>query len=198
MSRVEQLANENRGPVSWLPGLRKCYSPNFDQRPEGSDLELLVLHNISLPPEKFGTQCIEAFFCNCLNVDADPYFRTISDLKVSAHFLIDRQGQASQFVSIAERAWHAGVSNYLGRERCNDFSIGIEMEGADLIPYTQAQYQAVAMLCATLIKSNPTLSASGIVGHSDIAPGRKTDPGEAFEWLYFNELLAACLADKEQ
>lgn len=197
MNRIEQLPAESGDQSPWLPGLRKCYSPNFDRRPEGTDIELLVIHNISLPPEKFGTQCIEAFFCNCLNPNADPYFQTISELKVSAHFLIDRQGHISQFVSTAERAWHAGASAYMGRENCNDFSIGIEMEGADLIPYTQAQYKSLALLCATLIRHNPTLCASRIVGHSDIAPGRKTDPGEAFEWSYFKELLTACLDTAE-
>lgn len=197
MSRTEQLETRSGEKSSWLPGLRKCYSPNFDQRPEGTDIDLLVLHNISLPPEQFGTHCIEAFFCNCLNPDADPYFQSISNLRVSAHFLIDRCGQVSQFVSTDDRAWHAGASAYNGRERCNDFSIGIEMEGADLIPYTQAQYKAVASLCANLIRVYPTLSASRIVGHSDIAPGRKTDPGAAFEWPYFNALLEAFLDSTE-
>lgn len=194
MSRVQKTMTPSVEQSTWLPGLRRCYSPNFDQRPDGTDIELLVIHNISLPPEKFGTQCIEAFFCNCLNPDADPYFQAIANLRVSAHFLVDRRGQVSQFVSTAQRAWHAGVSNYSGRERCNDFSIGIELEGADLIPYTLAQYNALALLCATLIRNHPTLSAKRIVGHSDIAPGRKTDPGEAFEWSYFNELLAVISA----
>ncbi|MEM8501299.1 MAG: 1,6-anhydro-N-acetylmuramyl-L-alanine amidase AmpD [Pseudomonadota bacterium] len=197
MSSAEPVEERRAEQPRWLPGLRKCYSPNFDQRPEGTDIDLLVIHNISLPPEKFGTQCIEAFFCNCLNQDADPYFQSISALRVSAHFLIDRSGQVSQFVSTGDRAWHAGLSSYEGRERCNDFSIGIEMEGADHIPYTQAQYKAVASLCANLINVYPTLSASRIVGHSDIAPGRKTDPGAAFEWSYFNALLAAVMDNAE-
>ncbi len=191
MNRVESVIQI--APAPWLPGVRRCYSPNFDQRPAGAEIELLVLHNISLPPDRFGTQCIEAFFCNCLDPDADPYFRTISDLRVSSHFLIDRRGQCTQFVSTADRAWHAGASEYSGRQRCNDFSIGIEMEGADLIPYTQAQYASVAALCATLISQFPKLNANTIVGHSDIAPDRKTDPGDAFEWSYFQELLAQCL-----
>lgn len=197
MSRVNQVETGSVEQPRWLPGLRRCYSPNFDQRPEGTQVDLLVLHNISLPPEKFGTQCIEAFFCNCLNPHADPYFQSISNLRVSAHFLIDRRGQVSQFVAMDDRAWHAGVSSYEGRERCNDFSIGIEMEGADLIPYTQAQYKAVAALSATLININPALCANRIVGHSDIAPGRKTDPGAAFDWAYFNDLLAALLDNTE-
>ena len=175
---------------AWLPGVRKCYSPNFDERPADAEVELLVVHNISLPPNQFGTGCIEQFFCNALDPGQHSYFRTIDTLKVSSHYLIDRSGACTQFVSNLNRAWHAGVSSFEGRERCNDFSIGIELEGADLIPYTQAQYLSLARLCNQIISLFPAAGKNRIVGHSDIAPGRKTDPGDAFDWRYFAKLLA--------
>lgn len=173
----------------WLQPVTYCPSPNYNARPDASDISLLVIHNISLPPEQFGGGFVQQFFCNQLPVDADPYFAQIAALKVSAHCLIDREGQMTQFVSLAERAWHAGASNHAGRSNCNDFSIGIELEGSDHIPYHQAQYFMLAKLTGLLQQRYPQITAERIVGHSDIAPGRKTDPGPAFDWHYFFQLL---------
>lgn len=163
----------------WLDEATVVPSPNFDQRPEGTKIDLLVIHAISLPPGEFGGSHIQAFFQNHLDPDLHPYFRTIADLHVSAHFLIDRQGRLSQFVACAHRAWHAGVSVWRGRERCNDFSIGIELEGCDDESFSEAQYATLQPLVTTLCRVYPI---SGVVGHSDIAPGRKTDPGPFFDW----------------
>jgi len=154
-------------------------SPNFDARPEYTEISLIVLHNISLPPRKFGGNAILRFFTNRLNINAHPYFSTLSGMRVSAHFLIQRQGELIQFVSCAQRAWHAGVSQWRGRSRCNDFSIGIELEGADDIPYRKAQYRTLNALLSALTQAYPI---ADIVGHSTIAPERKTDPGAAFDW----------------
>jgi AmpD protein len=151
---------------------------------------LLVIHNISLPPGCFGSGDIEALFCNALDCSSDPFYAELEGLEVSAHFLIDRDGELSQFVSVYERAWHAGVSSWAGRENCNDFSIGIELEGTDTLAFTGAQYLALSRLIRELWQVFPTLSRGGIVGHSDIAPGRKTDPGPAFEWVRLRRLLA--------
>ncbi len=167
-----------------------CPSPNFNERPCPSDISLIVVHNISLPPEEFGTGCIVDFFQNKLDVAQHAYFETIADLKVSSHLLIDRQGVITQFVNFEDRAWHAGVSCYQGREQCNDFSIGIELEGTDYTPFTDAQYQSLAQSCRALIQTYPALSIDTICGHSDIAPGRKTDPGPAFDWLRLTQDLA--------
>lgn len=159
-----------------------CPSPNFNERPNVSDISLIVIHNISLPPGQFGTGCIADFFQNQLDVTRHEYFEEIADLKVSSHLLIDRQGQVTQFVNFDDRAWHAGMSEYQGREQCNDFSIGIELEGTDEEPFTDLQYDALISCCEALIATYPKLSAQRICGHSDIAPGRKTDPGPAFDW----------------
>ncbi len=179
----------------WLDGAERCPSPNCNERPQENGLtrqpELLVVHNISLPPKCFGGGYIQQFFQNCLAVDEHPYFAEIAALQVSAHLLIDRQGGLTQFVPFDRRAWHAGVSEFAGQSNCNDFSIGIELEGADEVPYTQAQYQALAAVTAALITSYPLLTPQRITGHSDIAPQRKTDPGRAFNWTYFRQLLAA-------
>lgn len=180
------MTHSNSG---WLSNTRHCYSPNFDARPDAQDISLIVVHNISLPPAEFGNENVESFFCNCLEPSAHPYFETIADMRVSAHFFIQRTGELTQFVSCDDMAWHAGVSNYQGRERCNDFSIGIELEGTDELPYTHAQYSQLAKLCARLIAQYPKLSASAICGHSDIAPGRKTDPGSAFDWPLVKSML---------
>ena len=152
-------------------------------------VELLVIHNISLPPGCFGGDHIEALFTNCLDPRADPYFETIHQLEVSAHFLIRRAGELVQFVSTAERAWHAGVSEWCGRGNCNDFSIGIELEGADDAAYADAQYRTLAKLIALLRQTYPRIAGDAIVGHSDIAPGRKTDPGPAFDWYQLRQLI---------
>ena len=173
-----------------FPGARWCPSPNFGPRPEGSSISLLVVHNISLPPEQFGGPHIENFFCNCLDTTAHPYFETIAELKVSAHALIRRDGSVIQFVSCLDRAWHAGRSSFMGREECNDYSIGIELEGADEVPYTDEQYRALARLARLVIAAWPEVTPDRIAGHSDIAPGRKTDPGPAFAWSRFQTLLS--------
>lgn len=161
-----------------LLGVKYSQSPNYNQRPN-QDISLLVIHNISLPPKTYGGNFIEDFFLNKLNTKAHPYFKTLVDVKVSAHLLIKRSGEVIQFVSFDQLAWHAGKSNYKGRESCNDFSIGIELEGSDDINYEEKQYQQLNNIINTLKNHYPI---SDIVGHSDIAPGRKTDPGKAFDW----------------
>ncbi len=145
-------------------------------------LELIVLHGISLPPGEFGGPWIDALFTNSLPMDGHPYFAQLGPLRVSAHVLVRRSGEVVQYVPFHRRAWHAGVSSWRGRERCNDFSVGIEIEGADARPYEPAQYEMLARLLAVLCRAYPTLSLDRIVGHSDIAPARKTDPGIAFDW----------------
>ncbi|MBF5056191.1 N-acetyl-anhydromuranmyl-L-alanine amidase [Alcanivorax sp. 521-1] len=166
----------------WIDQARRVPSPNFNERPDPDDIALVVIHNISLPPERFGGAHIEAFFQNRLDPDADPYFQTIRDLKVSSHFLIRRDGELVQFVACDRRAWHAGVSSWRGRDNCNDFALGIELEGADHIPYEEAQYRRLNALLDALIAHYPGLSRDTITGHEHIAPGRKTDPGPAFDW----------------
>lgn len=164
---------------------RQSPSPNFDARPDPNDISLLVIHCISLPPEAFGGDYIEQLFCNQLEADAHPYFQTIHQLKVSAHLLIRREGEVVQFVAFDQRAWHAGVSCFEGRERCNDFSIGIELEGSINQAYTDTQYRQVIDITTLLLKHYPRLSARRITGHSDIAPGRKQDPGPRFDWARY-------------
>ena len=175
----------------WLPGLQQVPSPNADERPSGSEVDLLVVHNISLPPGEFGSGYIQDLFLNRLNPEDHPYFREIAHLEVSAHLLIERDGTTTQFVALDRRAWHAGPSSFCGRERCNDFSIGIELEGSDTSPFTATQYQRLASLSAQMRALFPRISTPRIVGHSDIAPGRKTDPGPHFNWDNFRALLAA-------
>ncbi len=176
--------------TGWLSPVVRCPSPNFNTRPVGTDIELLVIHNISLPPGRFGGGYIERFFCNQLPVEDDPYFGTIGQLQVSAHCLVDRRGRVTQFVSFADRAWHAGASTFAGRANCNDFSVGIELEGTDEQPYTAEQYSALVQLTRLLMARYPALSAERIVGHDTIAPGRKTDPGPAFDWKHYFALLS--------
>jgi AmpD protein len=154
-------------------------SPNCDARPEGASITLLVVHNISLPPGRFGGPAIAELFTNRLDPSAHPYFATVASSRVSAHFLIGRDGVLTQFVSCARRAWHAGASSWRGREHCNDFSIGVELEGTDDLPYEAAQYSVLARLTRALRRRYPIVD---LFGHSDIAPGRKTDPGAAFDW----------------
>lgn len=161
---------------------RQVHSPNCDERPDGAEPELIVIHNISLPPQQFGGPWIDALFSNRLDPNAHPYFAEIHQQQVSSHLLIRRDGELVQYVPFQLRAWHAGASNYEGRERCNDFSIGIELEGADDIPYEQIQYVTLAELITVLEQAYPTISRKRMVGHSDIAPERKTDPGPAFDW----------------
>jgi AmpD protein len=158
---------------------RQVASPNCDARPANTAIDLIVIHNISLPPGEFGGSAIEALFTNTLDHSAHPYYAGLKGLKVSAHFLIRRDGETIQFVPCEQRAWHAGQSNWQGREKCNDFSIGIELEGSDGVPFTDAQYIALNALLAAIKARYPI---AGITGHSDIAPSRKTDPGPHFDW----------------
>jgi AmpD protein len=173
----------------WLSTAKKLESPNADLRPDENDISLLVIHNISLPPEQFGGPYIEQLFSNSLDPKEHPYFRDIYKLEVSSHLLIDRQGNITQFVPFDKRAWHAGASEFQGRQRCNDFSIGIELEGADHIPFSDIQYLVLAEVSRQIFSQYPLITQDNIVGHSDIAPGRKTDPGEAFDWHRYRELL---------
>jgi len=168
---------------------RQVPSPNCNERPAGEAVSLLVIHNISLPPGQFGSGHIELFFQNKLPVDAGPFYQQIKDMTVSAHLLIERTGSVVQFVDFDRRAWHAGASLFDGRDNCNDFSIGIEMEGTDTQPYTDQQYRVLAKVTAALQQAYPALTAERITGHSDIAPGRKTDPGPAFDWQRYRGLL---------
>ncbi|MEM1404444.1 MAG: 1,6-anhydro-N-acetylmuramyl-L-alanine amidase AmpD [Pseudomonadota bacterium] len=179
----------------WHSRARHCESPNANERPEHCVPELIVVHNISLPPGKFGTGDIEALFCNRLDFSADPFFDELVGLEVSSHFLIDRAGALVQFVSADRRAWHAGRSSYGGRAECNDFSIGIELEGTDTLRYTDEQYKSLAHLITALRIHYPNLAGGGIAGHSDIAPGRKTDPGPAFDWARLRRMLAGSRHD---
>lgn len=169
----------------WTP------SPNFGPRPDGAGISLLVVHNISLPPGQFGGREIEDFFCNQLDHSAHPYFKTIEGVQVSAHLLIRRDGALVQFVSLLDRAWHAGRSCFEGQEECNDFSIGIELEGTDDTPYTPEQYRMLAKVADLIMTAWPDVTANRITGHCDIAPGRKSDPGPAFDWQYFRAALQA-------
>ena len=161
----------------------------MDDRPEDMDIELLVIHGISLPPGEFGGPCIDQLFTNTLNKDDHPYFAEVSDSRVSCHLLIDRGGEITQFVPFNKRAWHAGESKFMGRHQCNDFSIGIELEGCDDIPYTEAQYHSLARVTNIIVEQWSTISRDRIVGHDRIAPGRKTDPGKSFNWDYYFSLL---------
>jgi AmpD protein len=163
----------------WLADARKLPSPNCDARPDGTAIELIVIHNISLPPGVFDGDAVIDLFTNRLDWDAHPYYQGIRGIKVSAHFFIRRDGSLIQFVPCSLRAWHAGVSSWCGRERCNDFSIGIELEGDDDTPFCEAQYASLIPLLQSLKQAYPIRA---VVGHSEIAPGRKTDPGGCFEW----------------
>jgi len=186
----DDVAKELLIERGWLQGVEHKPSANADQRPAGEQPSLLVIHNISLPPGCFGGGEIADFFTNCLDFEAHPFFREIEGLRVSAHLLIDRDGGVTQFVSFLDRAWHAGVSSFEGRERCNDFSIGIELEGTDTLPYSDIQYRVLARVTRALMRAYPAIVPPRICGHSDIAPGRKTDPGEAFDWGYYRTLLS--------
>lgn len=165
--------------AGWMRGVMQIPSPNCDARPPERRIDLVVLHGISLPPGRFGTPDVPRLFLNALDPDAHPYFAGIGGLRVSAHLLIRRDGRRVQFVPFSQRAWHAGVSVWRGRERCNDFSVGIELEGEDDSPYTDAQYAALDTVLACLYRHYPV---QDVTGHSDIAPGRKTDPGPCFDW----------------
>jgi AmpD protein len=178
-------------PVGWLSDVRRLSSPNCDPRPSGSEPELIVIHGISLPPGRYGGPWIDRLFTNTLPAEADPYFATIQDLRVSSHVLISRDGALTQYVPFSLRAWHAGASNWCGREACNDYSIGIELEGTDDEPYDDRQYPVLAALIAALQQAYPSLASGAIAGHSDIAAGRKTDPGSAFDWKHLERRVGA-------
>ncbi len=165
-----------------------CPTANYNERP-AADINMLVVHNISLPPEQFGGSYIEDFFCNKLDCTIHPYFETIKDLQVSAHLLIKRDGAVVQFVPFNKRAWHAGRSEFKGQVECNDFSIGIELEGSDHINYDKRQYEVLAQVTELLLQAYPAMNPERIVGHSDIAPGRKTDPGPSFDWPKYKNLI---------
>ena len=172
----------------FLEGAKQCFSPNFSER-QGDEVSLLVIHNISLPPGEFGSDNIEKLFTNQLSPGAHPYFEGISSLKVSSHLLINREGLITQFVPFNMAAWHAGVSSFQGLNDCNQFSIGIELEGTDDIDYTKEQYQSLIEVSNDIMLSFPKINKENIMGHSDIAPERKTDPGPSFDWhLYLSSL----------
>jgi AmpD protein len=194
MQSTQSLSTRRAGPgidvaSGWLDGTRRLESPNCDERPPGIQPELIVVHGISLPPGEFGGPWIDALFTNSLPPEQHPYFAQVADLRVSAHALVRRDGEVVQYVPFGRRAWHAGQSRWMGRERCNDFSVGIELEGTDARAYEPAQYAALARLIAALCRAYPTLSPARVVGHSDVAPGRKSDPGIAFDWPLLRALV---------
>jgi len=170
------------GDTGWLSEARRVDSPNFDSRPPDCQPEMIVIHGISLPPGEYGGPWIDQLFTNSLRAEDHPYFAEIEGLEVSTHLLIRRDGELVQFVDLFQRAWHAGRSCFEGREACNDYSVGIELEGVDTEPYTDKQYAVLVDTLGFIQRHIPGLSDAAVVGHSDIAPGRKTDPGEIFDW----------------
>ena len=200
-TQVEQALTNNAYTIDPDSGLvesaRQCSSPNQDQRPAGTKFDLVVLHGISLPPGKFGGPEIEQLFTNKLDWDGHPYFNEIRGTEVSTHILIRRDGEAVQFVPFGKRAWHAGESCFRGQLACNDFSVGIELEGQDDLAYDDRQYQTLTAVLVALITAYPELSARRIAAHSDISPGRKTDPGPAFDWLRLYDGLSRELSQDE-
>lgn len=179
----------------WLESARRLPSPNHNERPAGEPVSLLVVHSISLPPGIYGGDAIDRLFTNTLEPSAHPYFETIASLRVSAHVLVRRDGELVQYVDFRQRAWHAGVSSFGGRPGCNDFSIGIELEGTDTDGFEAAQYEALAAVTRALVAMWPAITPDRIVGHSDIAPGRKTDPGTGFDWARFRRLIGGSADD---
>lgn len=173
-----------------LVGARQVLSPHRDHRPAGTTVDLIVVHGISLPPDEFGGPWIDRLFSGNLPPDVHPYFATIAGAKVSAHVLVRRDGEAVQYVPFDARAWHAGASSHRGRTACNDFSVGIELEGTDALPYEPEQYRTLAQVIRALQAGYESLRDAPVVGHSDVAPGRKTDPGEAFDWALLQTLIA--------
>jgi N-acetyl-anhydromuramoyl-L-alanine amidase len=176
-----------------MRGARQVHSPNQDARPDGVVADLIVIHGISLPPGEFGGPWIDQLFTNSLPLDRHPYFAQVGTARVSSHLLIRRDGEVVQYVGFDRRAWHAGRSSYSGRPSCNDFSIGIELEGSDTVAYEAEQYRVLAQVVVALCRAYPQLSPQRIAGHSDVSPGRKTDPGESFDWRNFHRRLAAAL-----
>ena len=179
-----------------LQGATQIASPNFNVRPDGTDIQLIVIHNISLPPSQFGGGYIQQFFQNKLDWSLHPYFQTIEGMQVSAHLLILRTGEFIQFVNFNDRSWHAGRSSYLAQKECNDYSIGIELEGSDDLPFEKEQYQSLVDVVQTLQQAYPKIQ-NHIAGHSDIAPKRKTDPGPFFDWPLFRFQLSAAKLSKK-
>ena len=175
--------------TGWLRSVEVMRSPNYDARPGNSNIKLIVIHGISLPPTEFGGGYIQQFFCNVLDAGTHEYFSTICEMRVSAHCLIERDGNIIQFVSFLDRAWHAGESSWRGEQACNDYSIGIELEGTDDLSYAGVQYRQLSLLVASLKSQYGDIDSNAICGHSDIAPGRKTDPGPAFDWQHLHRLL---------
>lgn len=180
---------EHRIVNGWYEGALREPSPNFDERPAGQVVDLLVIHAISLPPDEFGGGYIQRFFQNKLDPSIHPYFEQISSMEVSAHFLIERSGKLVQFVATDKRAWHCGESHFCGRDRCNDFAIGIELEGCDSKPFCDVQYARLGELTTAIRSAHPAIAIENIVGHMDIAPNRKTDPGPYFDWTRYRERL---------
>lgn len=176
------------GADGWWPAARRYESPNFNARPVGTAIDLIVLHNISLPPGQFGGHHIADLFTNRLDFHVHAATTDLRGLEVSSHFLVRRDGAVVQFVSCGARAWHAGASSYAGRDNCNDFSVGIELEGSDVVPFSSDQYASLARLVAALVARYPI---AAVQGHEHIAPGRKSDPGPCFEWTRLQALLAA-------
>ncbi|WP_048615616.1 1,6-anhydro-N-acetylmuramyl-L-alanine amidase AmpD [Vibrio coralliirubri] len=188
-SRKESETKMTISSNGWYDNARHVPSPYFDARPSVEDISLLVVHNISLPPGHFGGPYIEQFFTGKLDPLEHPFFKVIHQMGVSAHCLIRRDGEVVQFVSFLDRAWHAGQSSFAGRERCNDYSIGIELEGSDFVAYSEQQYQALAKLTETIVSTFPQITSERITGHQYIAPLRKTDPGLVFDWQKFKKNL---------
>lgn len=186
---ISKITDGQLSSAEWLA------SPNYNQRPDGTTINTIVIHNISLPPDEFeqtdknGMHYVKAFFTNSLDWNAHPYFQTIKGIEVSAHLFIERSGKITQFVNFEDRAWHAGHSSYLGKEAVNDFSIGIEMEGSDFQGFTEAQYEALAQAIVAINTAYPA-TRKHLTGHSDIAPVRKTDPGEFFDWVKIRQMVS--------
>lgn len=192
LGRVKRVIPVRIDPISGiLDEARFVPSPNCDARPVGAIPEVLIVHAISLPPSEFSGSAVEQLFCNTLDPKAHPYYQEICDLKVSAHLLIRRDGRLVQFVPLHLRAWHAGQSQCEGRSRVNDFSIGVELEGSDEVPFEPGQYAVLSEVSHALMKTYPVITPMRIYGHSDIAPGRKTDPGPHFDWTLFRASLTA-------
>jgi AmpD protein len=190
--RRPQIRDGNDGydrATGWIAGARRVDSPNFDARPAGIAVDLVVIHGISLPAGEFGGGHIDRLFTNTLDPGAHPSFAALRNLRVSAHLLLDRAGSLTQYVALTDRAWHAGASSYCGRPSCNDYAIGVELEGCDDIPYTKAQYAALGALLTLLRNGFPGISGRRVVGHCDVAPERKTDPGPAFDWSRIGSML---------
>ena len=177
-----------------MRGATQIVSPNYDSRPPGVEADLIVVHGISLPPGEFGGPWIDRLFTHTLPAEMHPYFTEVGSLRVSSHLVVKRDGAVTQYVKFTERAWHAGKSNYQGRDACNDFSVGVDLVGTDTLPYEAAQYAALAKVVAALCTAYPRLSPDRLVGHSDIAPGRKTDPGPSFDWQLARRLISAASA----